>query len=352
MPGQAHVRGLERGGWHAEHGCATLPPAMSDGAAPAVTRTARPVFEALASRRFVVVSGKGGVGRTTVAAMIGRELATRGAKVLVATTGHDDRLAWMMGASTLTDRPVRAPSGVFVQRLFAPTCIREYGALVMRSARVSSLVFDNRVVAKLMRAIPGLDDFSLVGKAWHEAFRGGEYDVVVFDGPATGHLLYTLGVPRAILSTIAPGPLTREAELMQKHLTDPAQSCAVLVGLPERWPLTELDELAGALGRDVGIGVAGVFVNGMWPAQAPAVTTVGDPAVAALIERARRVTDVGERQRDELEQWRASTQTSWRAVIGLPWRFDGIAGPDALASLAAAATSIDQAGAVSPEVSP
>lgn len=312
-------------------------------AAGSATRSARPVFDALASRRFVVVSGKGGVGRTTVAAMCGLELAARGAKVLVATTGHDDRLGWMLGSATLTDKPLRVAEGLFVQRLFAPTCIREYGALVLRSARVSSLVFDNRIVARLMRAIPGLDDFSLLGKAWHEAFRGGDYDVVVFDGPATGHLLYTLGVPRAILSTIAPGPLVREAELMQRHLEDTERTAAVLVGLPERWPLTELDELGVALRQQVGLPVAAVVVNGLWPHACPGQQGLhaGDAAAAAL-QRLADAAAVGARQRQELAAWRAASGASRSTVVTLPWRFDGAGSIAALRSLAEHGVVVDQ----------
>ncbi|MBC8071772.1 MAG: ArsA family ATPase, partial [Deltaproteobacteria bacterium] len=220
---------------------------MSEGASGLSLRTAQSVFDELATRRFVIVSGKGGVGRTTIAALCGLSLADRGRRVLVATTGHDDRLAWMLGAPALGDAPVSVLPNLHVQRLLAPTCVREYGALVLRSSRLSKAVFDNRVISRLLRAIPGLDDFALVGKAWHDAFRGGDYDTVVFDGPATGHLLYSLGVPRAILQTIAPGPLTREADLMQNHFQDPRLTAAVLVGLPEQWPLTELGELGLAL---------------------------------------------------------------------------------------------------------
>lgn len=310
---------------------------MSDGAAAHAERTAAGVFDELARRTFVVVSGKGGVGRTTVAAMCGLALADRGRRVLVATTGLDDRLAWMLGTPTLSEQPTLVEGGLWVQRLSAPACIREYGALVLRSSRLSTAVFDNRVVSRLMRAIPGLDDFSLVGKAWHDAFRGGNYDTVVFDGPATGHLLYTLGVPRAIRQAIAPGPLTREAELMCGHLEDRARTTAVLVGLPERWPLTELDELSVALGEQVGIGVSAVVVNGLWPADAalPVLADDGSGA-AAVCDAVTRAFATGQRHQRELQAWSRSHAASGRATLTLPWRFEGVGERAAVRELLAA----------------
>jgi anion-transporting ArsA/GET3 family ATPase len=309
---------------------------MSDVASGLAVRTAQSVFDELSARTFVIVSGKGGVGRTTIAALCGLALAERGRRVLVATTGHDDRLAWMLGARELGESPQPVLPNLQIQRLAPASCVREYGALVLRSQRLSKAVFDNRVVSRLLRAIPGLDDFSLVGKAWHDAFRSGVFDTVVFDGPATGHLLYTLGVPRAILSSIAPGPLTREAELMQSHLQDPKRTAALLVGLPEHWPLTELAELGTALREQIGVHSAAIFVNQLWPADVP----IEEPpqsaseGVASLLRETARVAAIGRRQRDEIASWRAGPGApKATAAVMIPWRAGGVADIDALRSL-------------------
>jgi anion-transporting ArsA/GET3 family ATPase len=284
------------------------------------------VLDELVTRRFLIVSGKGGVGRTTIAALLGSALAGRGRRVLVATTGHDDRLAWMLGASALGESPARVGECLYIQRLAPQQSIREYGALVLRSTRLSSVVFDNRVVAPLLRAVPGLDEFAVLGKAWHEAFRAGQFDTVVFDGPATGHLVYTLGVPKAILGTIAPGPLTREAEQMQRHFEDPASTAALLVGLPETWPLTELGELGATLREQIGVRIGAVIVNGLWPADvAPPLVTEGVPPAIATIDR---VCAIGKRQQEEVAHWAASeaaARCGASSLVLVPWRFGGVA---------------------------
>jgi hypothetical protein len=315
----------------------------------ATVGAASDVLDRLATRRMVILSGKGGVGRTTLAALVGLGIAERGRRVLVATTGHDDRLAWMMGVPTLTDAPQSVTERLFIQRLVPQTCIREYGSLVLHSQRISTAVFDNRVVRRLLRAIPGLDDFALVGKAWHEGIRGGQYDTVVFDGPATGHLLYALGVPRAILETIPPGPLTKEAQLMQDSFEDPRRVEAVLVGLPETWPLTELSQLGGALRERVRMNVAAIVVNGLWPRDVPplrAPKPEEDPArsAAGVFAEVERICAVGRRHQEEVEHWfqsEAAARCGAGALLLSPWRWRGLSDVSALRRQLAALQAAD-----------
>ncbi len=305
------------------------------------SRSPESVFDALATRQLLIVSGKGGVGRTTVAALLGLALARRGRRVLVATVGQDDRLAWMLGLPTLADTPVAASRGLYIQRVVPHVAIREYGALMLHSERVANAVFDNGPMRRLLRTIPGLDDFAILGKVWHEAIRAHSFDAIIFDGPATGHLRYTLGIPQAILRTLTVGPLPREARLMQDSLEDPSRVQAVLVGLPDRWPLTELGEMAVALREELHVGIGAIVVNGLWPAGLPelgpeAASTPADPAVVTMLTATTVVARQARRQRESVAAWLASQTPAAvpggvaRApapVLTLPWRFQGFAGP-------------------------
>lgn len=310
---------------------------VEPGGGVARSETGKAVFDRLARRKLVIVSGKGGVGRTTMATLIGMALAARGRRTLVATTGLDDRLAWMLGHARLQDTPTAVDEHLHIQRLLPQTCLREYGTLVIRSARVASAVFDNGVVSKLLHAIPGLDDFSIVGKAWHEAARGDNFDVVVFDGAATGHLLYSLGLPNAIVDTVAGGPLTKEARLMQETLADPELTEAVLVGLPESWPLTELAELGSSLKKDIGLSLQTIIVNGIWPS---AISAFGDgggnPEYAEQLAYLAELGEVGDGHVREVNAWlegQAAQALGLSGVLGVPWRWDGLCDLPALRTL-------------------
>lgn len=282
------------------------------------------VFEALARRRLLIVSGKGGVGRTTVAALLGLALARRGRRVLVATTGHDDRLAWMMGQDELPSTPLEVMPGLSIQRLDPQVCVREYGALVLKSERLSAAVFDNRAVRRLLRAIPGLDDFAVLGKVWHESCRARSFDTIIFDGPATGHLRLELGVPKTILDAVPGGPLVKEAQLVQTSLEDPEQVAAVLVGLPERWPLTEIGELGAALREEIGLTIASVVINGLAPADLPELGTIGaaGPGLAAAAAGVDRITNRGRDQAAEVAAWLesdAAKRCAPQSLLEIQW---------------------------------
>lgn len=272
----------------------------------------------LERRRLLIVSGKGGVGRTTVAALLGSTLAARGRKVLIATTGHDDRLAWMLGGEELSDQPVEIAPGLEIQRLVPATCVEEYGAMVTHSQRLSHMVFGNKVVRRLLRAIPGLDDFAILGKVWHEAVRAKSYDTIVFDGPASGHLRLVLGVPQAILETVAEGPLTNEATAIRDSLQDPSICAAVLVGLPEPWPLTELGELATALRREIGMGAGTLVVNKLWPL-IPPLPRCDDDEVANMLTVVDGIGKRGRDQRQVVADWLGARAKLDEELITVPW---------------------------------
>ncbi len=295
---------------------------MVPAADPASSSAA--VLDALSQVRLLVVSGKGGVGRTTVAACLGLACAARGRRVLVGTTGDDDRLAWMLGAARLHVDAQEVMDRLFIQRLDPQRCIVEYGGMLMPGERVSSLVLGNRTVRKLMRALPGLDDYAVLGKAWHEATRGESYDVVILDGPASGHLRYVLGVPDAIVRSTPQGPLSREARRIQSALRDAAVTRSIFVGLPEPWPLTELDEFAVSLDRELHVSAGAVVLNGLWPDTPPpkADEPALRPMLGALAHAARRGAAQGEAAARWMERRPLDTP-----VLRLPWLFGGVEGP-------------------------
>ena len=311
---------------------------MSTSAAVPDLRRSEPeqLLEELERRRLLIVSGKGGVGRTTVAALLGWGLHARGKRVLVATTGHDDRLAWMLGVPELSDTPVEVKPGFAIQRLVPATCVEEYGALVTKSQRLSHAVFGNRGVRRLLRAIPGLDDFAILGKVWHEAIRERSHDVIVFDGPASGHLRLVLGVPQAILETVSEGPIVNEARAMRDSLQDPALTSAVLVGLPEPWPLTELGELATALRREIGMGAGTLVVNKLWPQlEDHAGVSERDPEVAHMLAVVDRIGARGREQREVVSEWLEARGPLDEHLVTIPWWPWGLEGPEQVRALLA-----------------
>src|SRR5262245_47146854 len=162
------------------------------------------VADELGSRRFLFVTGKGGVGKTTVCGALALALAERGKRVLVTMCNAKERLSAILGTRPIGHDVVEAARNVYAVNILPERALEEYGAMVIKSQTVAKLVFDNRYVKAFFRAVPGLFEWSMLGKAWfHTTERtAGDrlaYDVVLFDAPATGHGLDMLRVPKVIL---------------------------------------------------------------------------------------------------------------------------------------------------------
>jgi len=259
----------------------------------------------LADKRFVLVTGKGGVGKTTVCAAEALALAAKGKRVLVAMCNAKERLSVMLGVPTIGPNVTRVADNVWAVNMNPDLAVAEYGSLVLHSRALYKTLFDNKYVRSFLRGVPGMQEWAMLGKAWwHTTEKAPDgsrkYDIVILDAPATGHGLDMLRVPKVILDVVPPGLLRRDAERAWALFQDPATCAIVLVTLPEEMPTTETIELAQALG-ELGLPVGRVVVNGVLPplfsrderavlegAPAADLTAPGEAAVAAGRDRATR----------------------------------------------------------------
>jgi len=235
----------------------------------------------LRDRRLIVVLGKGGVGRSTVAAAIAGELARAGKRTLLYETNANDRFGHYFDQRAVGAEASQLAPNLWAVNATPASALEEYGLMILRWKSVYEMVFENRVTRAFLRAIPGLDDYALLGKAWFhttEEKRGKPvWDTIVFDMPASGHSISMLKVPWVIVDTVPEGPLTRDARSVKAMLLDPAQTAAVVVTLAEEMPVNEALELEAHLAQ-LGIAPQQLVVNQVYPDHVPA----GTPAARVL----------------------------------------------------------------------
>src|ERR1700759_2838178 len=264
-----------------------------------------PRMSTLADKRFVLVTGKGGVGKTTVCAAEALALAAKGKRVLVAMCNAKERLSTMLGTAPIGHAVVPVGKNIWAVNMLPEKALEEYGILVLKSRALYKTLFDNAYVRTFLRAVPGMQEWSMLGKAWWHTTEtrpdgSYKYDVVILDAPATGHGLDMLRVPKVILDVVPPGLLRRDAERAWALFQDPKTCAIVLVTLPEEMPTTETIELARALG-ELKLPIGSVVVNGVLPplfskeeravleALGPLdATDAGDAALRAGRDRATR----------------------------------------------------------------
>jgi anion-transporting ArsA/GET3 family ATPase len=222
------------------------------------------MLEALDQARLLVVTGKGGTGKTTVAAGLAVAAAGRGRRVLVAEVEGRQGLAGLFGRRVLEHSEMRVGEGVNALAIDPDESLREYLARYGFAplARLLSWANLNRFITA---AAPGLGDVLLVGKVWEAATRearpgAAAYDLVVLDAPPTGRVVPFLRAPETVAELARVGPIRHQADRVRDLLDDPGRTAVLLTCLPEELPVTETLEGVAAL-REAGLPVAGVVAN-------------------------------------------------------------------------------------------
>ncbi len=270
-----------------------------------------PPVERLGELQLVVVTGKGGVGKSVFTAVLGRRLAASGRRALLMEVDPRESLHALLDVAPSGGEPVQVSAGLHLQNV-QPRRVAD--DLVIERLKIGLLtrrVLGSPVYQHFVEGAPGLKETAVLGRvlrllAGRDLHGMPRPDVVVLDAPATGHGVSLLAAPRLVADAVRGGPVGTMAEEIAGFVADPARTGIVIVTTAEEMPVQEAQELLDLVEERLHHAPQLVVVNAVYPAVPPTVARIRAPdATTALWRRRRRVN---ERELDRLaRRWPGPT---------------------------------------------
>ncbi|HEV8581834.1 MAG TPA: ArsA family ATPase [Thermoanaerobaculia bacterium] len=266
-------------------------------------------LDQLSRRQLLVVTGKGGVGKTVASALVGRALAAAGRRTLVVEVDPRESLHQMMGTPPSGGDVVPAEPRLWVQNLKPRQVLDRVVRDQLKLELITRRVLESPVYQQFATGAPGLKELAILGHALR-LLRGlgemgdPELDTVVLDAPATGHGVTLLAAPALVSEVITRGPFARMAGELAALIADAERCGIVVVTMAEEMPVEEALELRTALQQRVRRDPELLVINGLYPPAPPA-----PPA--------------GEKENDLVSLWRRRRQLNERELARLRESWSG-----------------------------
>lgn len=198
-------------------------------------------FTQLFTKKLLLVTGKGGVGKTLLTAALGSEAALCGKKVCLVECAGEDQLGPLLGIGKVGHRVAKVRENLFVTNLDPELNFRDFIVLHLGFSTLFDKIFSKSIVKSFVRMIPGISEITLLGRLYYYGMIEKDYhfDLVILDGFSSGHFLSLLSTPDAILNSGFVGPIIKETRAVKDYIFNDETTGVILINTPEPLVLSE-----------------------------------------------------------------------------------------------------------------
>ncbi|MDM8536685.1 ArsA family ATPase [Desulfobacterales bacterium HSG17] len=227
-------------------------------------------IDRLLNLRQIFITGKGGVGKTTICAALGMAAAKLGKKVLIVEVGDADNIGPLFVDRTLPETPLSIQNNMWGVRVNPRMVMNEYIETHIASRFISNRITRSALFDHLAAATPGLKEVMTLGQIWRWEQHTTDddappFDLIIVDSPATGHGLSLLRVPETVIQMIGVGPVAKQTQVVLDILRDPTKVAIAQVTLAEELPINEAIEFENAALTELHMAHETIFVNSVYP---------------------------------------------------------------------------------------
>lgn len=295
-------------------------------------------MSSLLDKRMIFVTGKGGVGKSTVSAALALAAAERGLRTIICEVAKQEHMSRFFHREGIGFEESRLYEKVYGISIDPDRSLEEYLRLQIKVKPLADLLFSNRIFHYFAVATPGMKELVTIGKAWELAqperrVKGGHlYDLVIVDAPATGHGIGMLRTPKLFADIAKMGPVKRQGMTMHNFITDSEKTGVIAVTMPEEMPVTETVELEQRLNEEMGIKLDFIFMNCLYPKRftkpemdqiTERFSNAGSDDSGQMVVRAALRAAISESTRERFQQAQARRlkRSTEAEVVDLPFIF-------------------------------
>lgn len=222
----------------------------------------QPEVEKLFEHKLLLITGKGGIGKTLISACLGQYAALHGKKVCVIEHASEDQLAPLFGLDAVGHKLTKFSDNLYGINLNSRDNFRDFVVKHLGHEALFTKIFSQNLVKSLIDMLPGIAELTLLGRLYYTAEVAlDSFDLVIFDGYSSGHFYNLMRTPEAIMNSGLVGPVLKETQRVMSFLKDPQKCATLMVTTPEPLVMSECLDFIPRLEATNLTKIAAVMVN-------------------------------------------------------------------------------------------